>query len=269
MTVLLDARSVTKVFGKTRAIDGISLTVEDGEVVGLIGPNGAGKTTLLSLLSGLIAPTEGSITYDVAMAARRPLKSCMGFASPEMPMFDYLTGTEVMEACGAVHALPRDVTRSRTSELLALFDLGGVGDRYVYEYSQGTRQKLSLCAALLHDPTLVFLDEPFNGLDPTTSYRLTRLLPRLSAAGRAVVVSSHDLGLVRRVCNRVLILDAGAAVHTAELNSQESPPRCSASADDDQSLEALMWRVVGEPEERRLSWIVPGPWRAASCISPS
>jgi len=256
MTVLMDARAVTKVFRQTPAIDSVSVAVGTGEVVGLIGPNGAGKTTLLSMFAGLIAPTSGSVAYDRSMTARRPLESCIGFASPEMPMFDYLTGTEVMQACGAVHGLSRDVTLSRTNELFALFELRAASERYVYEYSQGTRQKLSLCAALLHDPALVLLDEPFDGLDPTTTYRLARLLTRLAESGRAVVISSHDLGLVQRVCTRVHILNAGIVVHTAEMKADQRPQGSPPRAGDDQSLEQLMWNVVGEPEERRLSWIV-------------
>ena len=255
MTELLDARSVTKVFRQIRALDGISMAVGTGEVVGLIGPNGAGKTTFLSVLAGLLAPTSGTVAYEPAMSVRRPLESSLGFASPEMPMFDYLTGTEVLQACGAVHGLSRDVTVSRTSELFALFELRGVSERYVYEYSQGTRQKLSLCAALLHDPALLLLDEPFDGLDPTTSYRLTSLLTRLAGSGRAVVVSSHDLGLVERICTRVHILNAGAIVHTSESSATDRARRRPSGADDGQSLEQLMWKVVGEPEERRLSWV--------------
>jgi ABC-2 type transport system ATP-binding protein len=256
MTMLMDVRSVTKVFRQTRAIDAVSLAVGTGDVVGLIGPNGAGKTTLLSMFAGLIAPTSGTIEYEPVMSARRPLESSLGFASPEMPMFDYLTGTEVMQACGAVHSLSRELTISRTNELFALFELRGASERYVYEYSQGTRQKLSLCAALLHDPTLLLLDEPFDGLDPTTSYRLARLLARLAESGRAVVISSHDLGLVQRVCTRVHILNAGAVVHTAEMTDENRSRRGSSGGEDDQSLEQLMWKVVGEPEERRLSWIM-------------
>ena len=255
MSILLDARSVTKVFRQLHATHDVSLSVSSGDVVGLIGPNGAGKTTLLSLLAGLIAPTSGSIEYSPDLLACGALESSIGFASPEMPMFDYLTGAEVLQACGAVHSLRPGDTALRSSELFALFDMTSVRGRYVYEYSLGTRQKLSLCAALIHDPTILYLDEPFDGLDPTSAYRLVRLIGRLAAAGRALIVSSHDLSVVQRVCTRVVILKEGAVVHASAI-SPESPISPDPSTPRiGNSLEALMWNVVGEPEERRLSWI--------------
>jgi ABC-2 type transport system ATP-binding protein len=251
---------VSKRYKTVLAVDDVSLAVNPGEVYGLIGPNGAGKTTLLSIVAGLIAPTAGTVAVHGKAIERLGTRgSVIGFASPEFLMFDYLTGREVLRGCGAVHGVPRTEAEDRTEQLLNLLDLQSAADRFVYEYSQGMRQKLGLCAALLHDPAVLLLDEPFDGLDPTSVFQLSHVLRALAASGRTVVISSHDLALVGKLSDRVAVLQAGSLkreVETAKAANDivpVSPP--NAMNGGAQSLESLMWSIVGKPEPRSLSWI--------------
>jgi ABC-2 type transport system ATP-binding protein len=255
VTLLLEASSLVKRYGERTVINDVTVYAEAGEIVGLIGPNGAGKTTLLSILSGLTAATSGVINYRLDETARLHPQRSIGFASPEMPMFDYLTAREVLLACGAVHGLSRATSERRCEELLSVFELSQACDYLVAEFSQGMRQKLNLCVALLHDPMLYCLDEPFDGLDSTACYRLAQLLGQLANAGRAIIVSSHDLGLVERLCHRVLILQNGCVVHAGSGRTLQSGGSDGSGLSSMSTLETLMWDVVGHPEMRRLTWL--------------
>ena len=255
MTSRISVAHVTKTFGSRDVLTDVSLTADCGEIVGLIGPNGAGKTTLLSILAGLTVQTAGTVGYDFGVPNDQRHLQRIGFSSPELPLFDYLTAREVLAACGAVHGLGRDVSTARSQELLEFFELAATADRFLYEYSQGMRQKLSLCVALLHDPGLYLFDEPFDGLDSTACFRLAQLMSHLASVGRTIVVSSHDVGLVERLCHRIVILKSGTVVHLGDGLGVRGSTSTAVGSSVISPLERLMWEIVGQPEVRRLSWL--------------
>jgi ABC-2 type transport system ATP-binding protein len=249
---------ISKTYGKIQALSGLSFEVEPGGIYGLIGPNGAGKTTSLAILAGLIQPTSGTawILGQQVRPGSRELASAIGFASPQFPLFDYLTGIEMLSACGLMHGLTALEVKKRVSDLLGLMDLEPASKEYICLYSQGMKQKIALACALIHAPEIVLLDEPFLGLDPTTIYRLVGLFRQMAAKGRTLVISSHNMTLVERLCSRVGILFKGALQREIAV----APPCDGSSAIITETksvsmLESALWEVVGTPESKELAWI--------------
>lgn len=246
---------LSKCYGKHMALKLLSFTVGPGSIYGLIGPNGAGKTTSLSILAGLVSLTSGSVSI-LGMNVepnRSELVAKVGFASPQLSFFDYLAGAEVMLTCGLLHGLKAHEAKRRMQDLLALLDLEEAGGHYLYQYSYGMRQKLGLACALIHAPDVLLLDEPFIGLDPASVYRISRMLKRMSAKGRTIVLTSHNLALVERLCDRVGILHEGTLKREIELAATGG--NRAAHADVESGLESVLWEVVGTPEFKELSWI--------------
>ena len=193
LTVKLSVVStnLSKAYGKTQALNRLNLKVEAGSIYGLIGPNGAGKTTSLALLAGLIRPTSGTV-WILGRQVRpgcRELASGIGFSSPQFPLLDYLTGFEVLLACGLMHGLKSQEVKRRISDLLELMDLQSAAGQYVCQSSQGMKQKLGLACALIHAPEVFLLDEPFLGLDPTSIYRLVCLFGQMARNGRTIIIT--------------------------------------------------------------------------------
>jgi ABC-2 type transport system ATP-binding protein len=250
---------VAKAYGKKKALNGLSFSVAAGSIYGLIGPNGAGKTTALSILSGLLRPTSGraNILGIAVVPDSRKLASKIGFCSPQFALFDYLKGREIVLACGLMHGLSSRDAESRTADLFELLDLEQAAGHFVYEYSQGMRQKLGLACAFIHAPQVLLLDEPFVALDSTSIYRVVLTLRRIASNGRTVVLSSHDLALVQRVCDRVGILSEGVLKHEAGLVSRlgSGAALLSQEGSSGSSLESLLWEVVGAPDMKELSWL--------------
>ncbi|HEV2719782.1 MAG TPA: ATP-binding cassette domain-containing protein, partial [Thermoanaerobaculia bacterium] len=211
MTDAIAVHALSKSYGSTIALRDLSFTVPAGAIYGLIGANGAGKTTTLSILAGLLAPNGGqaSILGTPVRTGAQDLAHDIGFYSAQYPFFDYLTGREILTLAGQMHGLSRQSVEAHIADLLDLFDLDAAADHYVYEYSQGMRQKLGLASALIHAPRVLMLDEPFDGLDATAQYRLVATLRKIAGKGKAVLLTSHDLALVERVCDRVGILHDG------------------------------------------------------------
>src|SRR5215831_970448 len=174
MTSSVLVQDITKYYGRKQALKGLSFQVEPGCIFGLIGPNGAGKTTAFSILAGLMRPTSGVariLGLDVRPDSRE-LASRIGFSSPQFGLFDYLSGREILLACALMHGLDANQAESRTQDLLDLLDLESAASHFVYEYSQGMRQKLGLACAFIHAPEVLLLDEPFVALDPASIYRI-------------------------------------------------------------------------------------------------
>ena len=249
---------ISKTYGKTQALNGLSFEVEPGCIYGLIGPNGAGKTTSLAILAGLIQPTSG-VVWILGRQIRpgsRELASSIGFSSPQFPLFDYLSGIEMLSACGLMHGLAAPEVKNRMTDLLELMDLGSAAKEYISLYSQGMKQKISLACALIHAPEIVLLDEPFLGLDPTAIYRLLCLFRQMAARGRTLIMTSHNMALVERLCNRVGILFKGVLQREIAIVSANDDSSAIFSATKPVSqLESALWEVVGEPESKELSWI--------------
>ena len=204
-------RGVTKSFGGTRAVEGIDLTVPAGTFYGLVGPNGAGKTTTLSMIAGLLRPDRGSITVAGVDAASRPLaaKRMMGVLPDRLRTFDRLTGRQLLYYYGVLRGLSPAIVERRTADLARAFDLTDALGRAVSDYSAGMAKKVMLAGALIHSPRLLVLDEPFEAVDPVSSAIILDILSTYVAHGGTVVLSSHGMELVERVCSRVAVLVAG------------------------------------------------------------
>lgn len=207
----LSLRAVSKSFGGTRAVDGIDLTVPAGSFYGLVGPNGAGKTTTLSMIAGLLRPDEGEVTIGGVDAARdgAAAKSMMGVLPDRLRTFDRLTGRQLLYYYGVLRGLPSAVVESRTADLARAFDLVGALGRPVSDYSAGMTKKVMLAGAMIHSPRLLVLDEPFEAVDPVSSSVILDILGTYVSHGGTVILSSHGMELVERVCSRVAILVAG------------------------------------------------------------
>lgn len=208
------ARGLVKRFGGTAAVAGVDLDVPAGSFFGLVGPNGAGKTTTLSMLTGLLRPTEGTVAvcgHDV-WADPPAAKARMGILPDGARLFDRLTGRELLRFTGQLRGMPAGTVAARAAELLDVFGLAGAANRLVVDYSTGMRKKIGLAAALLHDPRVLFLDEPFEGVDPVSAGTVRGVLERYTRLGGTVVFSSHVMEVVERLCDRVAVLDQGRVV---------------------------------------------------------
>ena len=210
-TAALVVKGVTKAFGETRAVDGIDLTVPAGIFYGLVGPNGAGKTTTLSMIAGLLRPDRGSIRVNGVDAVADPLhaKRQMGVLPDRLRTFDRLTGRQLLHYYGVLRGLPSAVVESRTQDLARAFDLSDALGRVVSDYSAGMVKKVMLAGAMIHSPRLLVLDEPFESVDPVSSAIILDILKTYVSHGGTVILSSHGMDLVERVCSRVAVIVAG------------------------------------------------------------
>jgi ABC-2 type transport system ATP-binding protein len=211
---MLEVRNLVKRYKRIPAVDGLSFAIRPGEVLGCLGPNGAGKSTTVKVLIGLIEPTNGEILFhgkDVRADWPSFLR-CVGYVPEEPNLYSQLTGREYLQLAGRLRGIPRLALEARMDGMLRLFSLWE--DRHVLltSYSKGMRQKILLSAALLHDPQLLILDEPFSGLDVNTAMVLRSLIRALSGEGKMILYSSHVLETVEKVCSSVLILRKGTVV---------------------------------------------------------
>jgi macrolide transport system ATP-binding/permease protein len=211
---MLQARLLTKHYGHIRAVREASFAIRPGEILGFLGANGAGKTTTIKMLTGLIEPSEGQILYDgrsiyedLASYQRR-----LGYVPEEAYLYPHLSGREYLQLVGRLRGMPRNVLEPKLDELLKIFALWDDRFAALSSYSKGMRQKILLSAALIHNPDVLILDEPFSGLDVTSALMLRRLLSGLAERGKIVLYSSHVLEVVEKVCSKVLILRNGEVV---------------------------------------------------------
>ena len=195
---------------------GVDLEITAGSLAGLVGPNGAGKTTSLSMMTGLLRPDAGQVVINGLDVWADPVavKAVIGVVPAEARLFERLSGAEVLEYAGRLRGLPAAQARSRAAELLDVLDLAADAKRLVADYSTGMRKKASLGCALIHNPSVLFLDEPLEGVDPISADVIRRLLTRFVGSGSTVLFSSHVMELVEQVCDHVSIIDQGRLVAT-------------------------------------------------------
>jgi ABC-2 type transport system ATP-binding protein len=201
-------------FGATVAVAGVDLTVPQGSFFGLVGPNGAVKSTLLSMATGLVRPTAGTVRvagHDV-WADPLAVKARCGVLPEGLRLFERLSGRELLGFTGRLRGLPGAEADGRVDELLRVLDLAGAGETLVADYSTGMRKKVGLAAALLHNPQVLFLDEPFEAVDPVSARVIREVLERYTRSGSTVVFSSHAMELVDRLCDTVAVLHRGSIV---------------------------------------------------------
>ncbi len=205
-----------KSFGAKEAVAGINLAIAAGSLAGLVGPNGAGKTTSLSMMTGLLRPDIGRILINGldVWADPRAAKAVIGVVPDQARLFERLTGAEMLEYAGRLRGLPVEQARSRAAQLVDVLDLTQDAKRLVADYSTGMRKKTTLGCALIHNPSVLFLDEPLEGVDPVSADVIRRLLTRFVASGSTVLFSSHVMELVEQVCDHVSIMDKGRIVAT-------------------------------------------------------
>jgi len=221
---MIKSESLSKYYGKggeIRAVDCLDLEVYEGETFGLLGPNGSGKTTTVRLLNGIIKPTRGIATvngFDI-LVQENEVKRITGLLAESPGLYDKLSGYEFLEFMGALYDVPGEILKERIDELLKLFGLHDRSDHLVEGYSSGMKQKLLIAAALIHDPPILFLDEPTSTLDPRASHMVKELIEELAdTAGKTIFMCSHLLPVVEELCDRIGIINRGklVAVGTVE-----------------------------------------------------
>jgi ABC-2 type transport system ATP-binding protein len=205
------ARGLVRKFGKTVAVDHVDLSIRAGEFYGLLGQNGAGKTTTIKTIVGLLRPDEGTVgigEFDTWVSPTE-VKARIGVLPEEFNLYERLTGAELLDFTAAMHGLDRAEATRRRNELLDLLDLADAGSKMIGDYSRGMRKKIALGAAIIHRPPVLFLDEPFEGVDAVSARLIRRLLQQAAQGGTTIVFSSHEMHLVEKLCTRIGIMVAG------------------------------------------------------------
>lgn len=250
-TPLIEADQLSKRFGSTVAVNGISFAVNAGEIFGFLGPNGAGKTTTIRILAGLVRPTSGRARLAGFDIVRQPVqaKRVFGYVPDEPQVYPKLTAFEFLDFIGDVYGMSPSQKKRRTCELLAQFDLENDADGLLGGFSHGMKQKIMLCSALLHEPSIYFLDEPTVGLDPRSAKLLKNILREIAAGGGAVFMSTHIMEIAQALCDRIAIIDRGRIVAMGTVNEL----RTSCGHD---TLEDVFLGLTGTPGERSLAEII-------------
>lgn len=248
------ALGLTKKFGEKVAVDGINLRVGQGEFFGFLGPNGAGKSTTIKMLCGLLRPNAGNIRVAGYDLAQNPLdvKRNIGVLPEETNLYERLTAEEFLLFAGRMYGLPLDEARRRTAELLDLMELTEAKDKLIVDYSMGMKKKTALASALIHSPKVMFLDEPFNGIDPISVRAIRNVMRHLVERGTTIFISSHVMEVVERLCTRVAIIHRGKIVGEGTIPEL----RAKAAAGGDSSLEDIFLKLVeARVDAETLSWL--------------
>ena len=211
---MFEARHLTKRYGASVVVDDVSLHIERGDVLGYLGPNGSGKSTTIKMIVGLVEPGTGWIGIDGVPSSDDPVafKQRLGYVPEEPHLYTHLSAREYLRLVGRLREMPATVLDEKIDEFTRLLSLEDARDQVMLGYSKGMRQRVLLAAALMHDPDLVVLDEPFSGLDVHGTALLLTLVRALAASGKMILFSSHRLDIVEKVCRRVCILHKGRVV---------------------------------------------------------
>ncbi|MDQ2799246.1 MAG: ABC transporter ATP-binding protein [Armatimonadota bacterium] len=244
------ARGLTKTYkggkktGDIVAVDHIDLQVAPGEFYGFLGPNGAGKSTSIKMLSGLLRPTSGQIVIAGHDLAADPLgvKRALGVLPEDLNLYERLTASEFLLFAAQMYGLPSGEARRRVEELLAVMELGDAGDKMIVDFSMGMKKKVALAGAMIHDPPVLFLDEPFNGIDALSSRKIREVLKQRTAQGTTIFFSSHVLEVVEKLCSRVAIIAKGRLVGEGTMDELRAQTH-------DTSLEDIFVHLVAGPDE--------------------
>jgi ABC-2 type transport system ATP-binding protein len=239
------AKGLTRKFGKMTAVDSVDLAIMPGEFYGLLGQNGAGKTTTIRMIVGLLRPDSGEAGIGEFNTWTQPteVKARIGVLPEEFNLYERLTGAELLDFTGAMHGLSRDETVRRRNELLEMLDLTDASFKLVGDYSRGMRKKVALGAAIIHRPPVLFLDEPFEGVDAVSARLIRNLLREAAAGGTTVVFSSHEMHLVEKLCTRI-----GIMIH-GRLTIEETPEGLCERMGMDNIEDAFIAAVGGDNGE--------------------
>jgi ABC-2 type transport system ATP-binding protein len=264
MTPAIETISLTRRFGDFTAVENVNLTVEAGQFFGFLGPNGAGKSTTIKMLTGLLAPTSGTIRILGADLTENSadLKRQIGVVPEGMALFGRLTASEYLRFVGRMYGLDQATTEQRTDELLEFMNLAGEDKKLVTDFSHGMQKKLALAAAVIHGPKVLFLDEPFEGVDAIAAGTLKQMLQRMIARGATIFLTSHVLEIVERLCTHIAIIHRGRLVAQGSIEQLRAGVASSGSAP--LTLEQIFLEIVGAdrdgnlaatPPEQELSWL--------------
>ena len=237
---MIIVKELAKSYGEKQAVKDLTFSVDSGEIVGFLGPNGAGKSTTVKMLTCLIRPTRGSATVAGADILREPLevKKRIGYVPETGALFETLTAWEYLQFVAELHHLDRTAATGKIEELLTLFGLIEDKDQRMRDYSKGMKQKILICSAVLHNPDVLFLDEPLNGLDANAAFVFKEVLRGLAAQGKAILFCSHILDVVERLCPRIVIIDKGVLI-------TEGTPEAIARSTGAGSLEEAFCQLTG------------------------
>jgi ABC-2 type transport system ATP-binding protein len=264
MTPAIETTSLTRRFGDFTAVENVNLTVGAGQFFGFLGPNGAGKSTTIKMLTGLLAPTSGTIRILGADLTENSadLKRQIGVVPEGMALFGRLTASEYLRFVGRMYGLDQATTEQRTDELLEFMNLAGEDKKLVTDFSHGMQKKLALAAAVIHGPKVLFLDEPFEGVDAIAAGTLKQMLQRMIARGATIFLTSHVLEIVERLCTHIAIIHRGRLVAQGSIEQLRAGVASSGSAP--LTLEQIFLEIVGAdrdgnlaatPPEQELSWL--------------
>jgi ABC-2 type transport system ATP-binding protein len=251
MSLAIETFELTRSFDEFVAVDRVHLNVQAGSTYGFLGPNGAGKSTTIKMLTGILAPSSGRIEV-LGLDPWNPrqaieLKRRVGVVPEGLALFDHLNATEYLTFVGRMYLLPKETIRQRIEQLLHALDLEQAGKKLTLEFSHGMKKKLAFAGALLPNPDLLFLDEPFEGVDAISSRAMRGLLGNFTARGSTVFVTSHVLEIVQRICTHVGIIAQGKLVEQTSL----------AELQQDRTLEQRFLELVGTPDApaQQLHWL--------------
>ena len=241
---LVEIENLSKRYGNFEAVSDLSLQVGAGELFALLGPNGAGKTTTIRMLMGILQPSAGSARIGGldCFGDRVDVMRLVGYLPDEPIFYDYLRGGEIIRFIGEMHGFTRGEIARRTDELLLRLELAGAVNEFAVNYSKGMKKKLALICAMLHDPALLILDEPTNGLDPFATRTLHEIMREKVAAGRTVFFSTHLLDQAEKVCSRMAI------IHRGRLAAAGSLGELRANLPPESTLEEVFFALTGDPE---------------------
>ena len=244
---MFEARGLTRWYGGVRALSDVSFRINPGEIVGYLGPNGSGKSTTVNIVVGLLEPTAGTVWLDGHRLSEVPerYKALVGYVPEEPHLYTHLTAGEYLRLVGQLRGIPLSALDGKIDRLLQLLQLHDSRYSVMTAFSKGMRQRVSLAAALIHDPRLLVLDEPFSGLDVNAGLLLRALLDVLAVEGRMVLLSTHRFDMAARLCSRVLVLSSGRLVYEASMADLPLP------ASD--SLEEIFVRVTQQADYRPLA----------------
>ena len=244
----VEIRGLAKLFDDKVAVDRINLTIPSGSFYGLVGRNGAGKTTTISMVTGMLQPTEGTALIRGIDMWADPLKAKahLGVLPDGVHLFDKLTGEQLITYSGYLHGIDKETVASRVKDLLAAMDLTDAAGRAVADYSAGMTKKIALAAALVHAPSVLILDEPFEAVDPVSAANIQDILRGFVASGGTVIISSHVMDLVQRLCDHVAVMDSGRILAAGTVDEVRAG----------MSLEERFVQLVGgRTSSEGLSWL--------------
>ena len=261
-------RGLGRKFGEFTAVDGVNLEVAPGQFFGFLGPNGAGKSTTIKMLTGLLAPTSGEMQIlGMDVVSNGPeVKRHIGVVPEGMGLFVRLTGAEYLNFVGRMYGLDRTTTAQRAGELLEFMQLADEPKKLIADYSHGMQKKLAMAAAVIHSPKILFLDEPFEGVDAVASVTLKAMLQRMIANGATIFLTSHVLEIVERLCSHVAIINHGKLVAQGSMEELRAGVEAQASVEgagaeainqgQKLTLEELFLKIVGARNtEQELQWL--------------